>query len=151
MEHVLKRAGITAREEAKTTFFGWLYNPRSAKIKNSIYDRDQILEKYYDSGFIQTPFNRKIMVDKDKALNYIVQSTTADLVNRRAVEIDNFLQGKKSFVSHIVHDEVVVDIADSERELIPEIKSIFSVNELGTYKTNLKAGKDYLNLGELNL
>tara|TARA_Y100000592_G_scaffold100924_1_gene183765 strand:- start:11777 stop:12979 length:1203 start_codon:yes stop_codon:yes gene_type:complete len=151
MEHVLKTAGITDREAAKTTFFGWLYNPRSTKIKDSIYDREEILAKYYDSGHIKTPFSRKIIVDKDKALNYIVQSTTADLVNERAVEIDKFLQGKKSFISHIVHDEVVVDVADSERNLIPEIKNIFSVNKLGTYKTNLKAGKDYLNLGELKL
>ena len=62
-----------------------------------------------------------------------------------------FLEGKKSFISHIVHDEVVVDVADDERNLIPEIKNIFSNNMLGCYKTNLKAGKDYLNLGELNL
>lgn len=151
MEHVLKPLGIVDREAAKTTFFGWLYNPNSTKIKDSIYDRDTILSKWYDDGFISTPFKRKINVDKNKALNYIVQSTTADLVNERAVEIDKFLKGKKSFISHIVHDEVVVDVADEERNLIPEMKDIFSNNTLGRYKTNLKAGKDYKNLGDLKL
>ena len=98
-----------------------------------------------------TPFGRKIPVDKDKALNYIVQSTTADLVNDRAVQIDKFLVGKKSFVSHIVHDEVVVDVANDERGLITEMKDLFSNNRLGHYQTNIKAGKDYFNLGDLNI
>ena len=98
-----------------------------------------------------TPFDRRILVDKDKALNYIVQSTTADLVNSRAVIIDRFLSGKKSFISHIVHDEIVLDISDDERALIPEIRELFSKTIFGDFRANLKAGKDYLNLGELNL
>ncbi|MBL96808.1 MAG: hypothetical protein CMF52_03245 [Legionellales bacterium] len=151
MEHVLKDLGITERESAKTTFFGWLYNPNSNIIEGSIYDRNKILSEYYNSGMIDTPFGRKILVDKDKALNYIVQSTTADLVNDRAVQIDKLLIGKKSFVSHIVHDEVVIDVANDERDLIAEMKDLFSNNRLGFYKTNIKAGKDYFNLGDLNI
>ena len=91
------------------------------------------------------------MVDRDKSLNYIIQSTTADLVNERAVAIDKFLSGKKSFISHIVHDEVVVDVSDDEKHLIPDIKEIFSNNKLDCFKTNIKAGRDYYNLGNLNL
>ena len=91
------------------------------------------------------------MVDKEKALNYLVQSTTADLVNDRAVVIDEFLKDKKSFISHIIHDELVLDVSEDEKYLIPELKEMFSKNKLATYKTNLQAGKDYYNLGELNL
>tara|TARA_A100001011_G_scaffold258416_1_gene266713 strand:- start:11940 stop:13139 length:1200 start_codon:yes stop_codon:yes gene_type:complete len=151
MEHVLKKHGVADREAAKTTFFGWLYNPSSSLIKGSIYDREKIMDEYYDGQYIKTPFGRKIEVDKDKALNYIIQSTTADLVNDRAVHIDRFLEDKKSFVSHIVHDEVVVDISEDEKYLIPKIKDLFSSNKLDTFKTNLQAGKDYYNLGDLNL
>jgi len=151
MEYVLNKHGISDRETAKTTFFGWLYNPSSSLIKGSIYDREKIMKEYYDGQHIKTPFGRKIEVDKDKALNYIIQSTTADLVNDRAVDIDKFLEDKKSFVSHIVHDEVVVDVSEDEKYLIPEIKDIFSNNKLDTFKTNLQAGKDYYNLGDLNL
>ncbi len=151
MEFVLNDLGITDREKAKTTFFGWLYNSKSDIIKGSIYDRETILSKYYNGESVNTPFDRRILVDKDKALNYIVQSTTADLVNSRAVIIDRFLRGKKSFISHIVHDEIVLDISDDERALIPEIRELFSKTMFGNFRTNLKAGKDYLNLGELNL
>ena len=45
--------------------------------------------------------------------------------------IDKFLKDKKSFISHIVHDEIVIDLADGERELVPDIKNLFSNNKLG--------------------
>tara|TARA_Y200000002_G_C22475909_1_gene576679 strand:- start:131 stop:724 length:594 start_codon:yes stop_codon:yes gene_type:complete len=151
MENTLKHLSPKDRESAKTIFFAWLYNPNSKKIERSIYDREAILDQYYDGNKVTTPFGRKIVVDKQKSLNYIIQSTTADLVNDRAVAIDKFLDDKESFVSHIVHDEIVIDMPDNERHLIPEIKDIFSNNKLDIFKTNLKAGKDYYNLGDLNL
>ena len=109
------------------------------------------MEQYYEDGHIRTIFDRNIQVDEYKAVNYIVQSTTADLVNDRAVALDEFLQDKRTFVSHIVHDEIVLDMPDEERYLIPEIKEIFSNNKLDKFVTNLKAGKDYMDIGVLNL
>ena len=149
--NVFRDKGVESREAAKTFFFSWLYNPESNKIQESFYDRDALLKKYYNDGHVETVFGRKIEVDAYKALNYIVQSTTADLVNDRAVAIDQFLDNKRSFVSHIVHDEIVLDIPDEERYLIPEIKEIFSNNKLDKFVTNLKAGRDYMDIGVLNL
>ena len=91
------------------------------------------------------------MVGERKALNYLVQSTTADLVLEKAVQIDELLTGKKSFISHIVHDEIVLDVTDDERDYIVDIKKVFSENRLGNYLVNLKAGKNYLELEELKL
>ena len=151
VNNVFRNKGVESREAAKTFFFSWLYNPSSDKIQESFYDRDALLKEYYQEGGIQTIFDRKIDVDEYKAVNYIVQSTTADLVNDRAVAIDQFLEDKRSFVSHIVHDEIVLDMPDEERYLIPEIKEIFSNNKLDKFVTNLKAGKDYMDIGVLNL
>ena len=142
---------VNNREDAKKTFFSWLYNPDSNVIQDSIYDRDALLERFYVDGHIETIFGRKIKVDKYKALNYIIESTTADLVNDRAVQMDKFLDGKKSFVSHIVHDEVVIDLHDEDRALVPDIESLFSNNKIGKYKTNLKAAKNYYDLEVLNI
>ena len=149
--NVFANKGIGDREAAKTFFFSWLYNPDSTKIQESFYDRDALLERYYENGTIKTIFDRNIEVDQYKAVNYIVQSTTADLVNDRAVAIDEFLHDKRTFVSHIVHDEIVLDMPDEERYLIPEIKEIFSNNKLDKFVTNLKAGKDYMDIGVLNI
>ena len=139
------------REEAKTMFFGWLYNPDSKTVKTDAYDRESILDNFYDGVYILTPFKRKIKVEKRKAFNYLIQSTTADLVLDRAVEVDKMLEGKKSFVSHIVHDELVIDVADEDREMVPQIRDVFSHNKIDKYLVNLRAGKNYLDLKDLNL
>ena len=139
------------REEAKTMFFGWLYNPDSTTVKTDAYDRESILDNFYDGVYILTPFKRKIKVEKRKAFNYLIQSTTADLVLDRAVEVDKMLEGKKSFVSHIVHDELVIDVADEDREMVPQIRDVFSHNKIDKYLVNLRAGKNYLDLKDLNL
>jgi len=139
------------REEAKTTIFSWLYNPDSKSITTDIYNRDKLLEKWYNDGYISTPFGRRIKVEERKAFNYLIQSTTSDVVLDRAVEIDKMLEGTESFISHIVHDEIVLDMTDSDRALIPEIKKLFAENILDTFVVNLKAGEDYLDLKELKL
>jgi len=136
------------REECKVRFFAWLYDPNSDDIKTDHYDRKKALDMWYKDGYIKTPFKRTIVVDERKALNYLIQSTTSDRVLSRAVEIDKFLEDKKSFISHIVHDEIVIDLDDSERGLLAAIKKIF---EEGNFKTNLTAGKNYLDLEELKL
>lgn len=151
VDNMFKSLGIVDRDQAKTAFFAWLYNPNSDKIKDSIYDRESLLEQNYDGDFVKTIFGRKMPVNKEKALNYLIQSTTADIVNERAVAIDRFLEDKKSFVSHIIHDELVIDMPNDEKYLIPELKEMFSQNRLATFRTNLQAGQDYYNLGELNL
>ncbi len=143
--------GMITRDEAKTIFFGWLYNPDSQAIETDVYNREKVLKTYYDGEFINTPFHRRLKVDKARALNYLIQSTTADLVLDRAVAIDTFLEGKRSYVSHMVHDEIVIDMVDEERELIPQLQSIFAENKIGSYLVNLSAGKNYLDLKYLNL
>tara|TARA_R100000805_G_C3614771_1_gene116017 strand:- start:14 stop:1207 length:1194 start_codon:yes stop_codon:yes gene_type:complete len=140
-----------SRDSAKTMFFAWLYNPDSDTIKTSMYDREAIIEKFYKDDHVTTVFNRKIKVDKRRALSYLIQSTTSDLVLERAVALDKFLHNKKSFISHIVHDEVVVDLHDSDRGLVSEIRDIFSNNKLDKFMVNLSAGKNYYELSELKI
>jgi len=143
--------GEMSRDIAKTVFFAWLYNPDAQTIETDYYDRKKLLEKWYQNGFISTPSMREIRVSYEKAFNYLLQSTTADLVLDRAVEIDKFLEGKKSFISHIIHDEIVIDLDNEERHLTPEIKTIFSKTPFGNYMVNLRAGQNYFDLKELKL
>ena len=90
------------RTDAKALFFGWLYNPESEVIKSDLYDRQGVIDKYYIDGKVKTIFGREIEVDERRALSYIVQSTTSDLVLERAIEINKMLAGKKTFISHIL-------------------------------------------------
>tara|TARA_B100001250_G_C19794516_1_gene788142 strand:- start:525 stop:1712 length:1188 start_codon:yes stop_codon:yes gene_type:complete len=148
--HVFQDSTIL-REEAKTLFFSWLYNPESTAISTNYYNRDNVLDKHYQAGYIETPFDRRIEVESRKALNYLIQSTTSDIVLERACTIDEFLSDKESFISHIVHDEIVIDFADSDRHLVEEIRDIFSDTSLAKFMVNLQAGKNYFDLETLNI
>lgn len=143
--------GFVEREEAKERFFAWLYNPDSTDIENQYYDREKLLEEYYFDGTIATPFKRSIEVEKRKAFNYLIQSTTSDIVLEQAVKLDQFLEDKKSFISHVVHDEIVIDLDDSERDIVPLLRNIFENNIFGKFVSNVNAGRNYYDLKELNL
>lgn len=143
-------AGLT-RQKAKTMFFAWLYNPASKKGDIDFYDRKKLLRHWYKNGVVKTPFGRQIKVTENKAFNYLIQSTTADLVIDRAVEIDVILQDRKSFISHIVHDEIVIDFNDEDRGILQEIKKLFAKNKLDCYVVNMQAGKNYYELKEMSI
>jgi len=106
-----------------------------------------LLDKWYDGTHITTPYGRNIPVEQRKAFNYLIQSTTADRVLEKAVKIDKLLEGHKSYVSHIIHDEIVLDYCDDDRSLIPLIRELFEDGFMST----VSAGKDGYNLKELEL
>ena len=139
------------RDEAKVRFFSTLYNVNDMSLNGSVYSREGVLSEFYKNGKINTPTGRQIKVEQRKALSYLIQSTTSDLTLDRAVALDKALEGTKSKVAFIVHDEVVLDIADEDKEKIPELKATFENNKLGNFMANIKAGKDYGSLKELKL
>ena len=82
-----------SREEAKKRLFSWLYNPGSKdEMANKFYDRDSLVKKHWNGAYVETPYGRKIKVDKRKALNYLIQSTTSDMVLEQSVKLDQFLK-----------------------------------------------------------
>ena len=142
----------TTREEAKQGFFSWLYdenkiNPNLSKV----YDRDKVREMYWDGENVKTMFGREIEADRKHALNYIIQSTTADLVLRQVIKIHDMLRDMKGFIAFTIHDNIVLDLPDEERYTIPMMIEKFSDTELGKFFVNVKAGKDFGNLKDLNL
>lgn len=150
VKHVYK--GQTTRENAKQRVFSWLYNPKAKDDKlNSFYDRNLVLQKYFDGEQVQTFFDRVIQTDSHHALNYIIQSTTSDLFLRRVLKVDEFLKDKKSNICFTIHDSLVIDFTEEEKYLIPEIKKIFADTELGTFKVNISAGKDFGKMKELKI
>jgi hypothetical protein len=139
------------REEAKVRFFSSFYNHDDDSLDDSVYSRKLVLDKHYDGNAVGTPFGRTIKVDSRKAFNYIIQSATADLTIDRAVALDHFLENTESKVAFIVHDEIVLDIHENDKYLIPELKEVFQNNKLGSFRANVKAGKNYGELKELKL
>ena len=139
------------REEAKVRFFSSFYNPEDSSLDESIYSRKDVLDTYYDGTHVKTSFGRHIKVDQRRAFNYVIQSTTADLTIDRAVALDKALDDCKSKVAFIVHDEIVLDIHAEDRYKIPELKEVFQNTKLGKFRANVKAGKSYGAMKEIEL
>ena len=137
------------RDVAKKRIFSWLYNSRSNTIDSEFYDREKVLDKFYDNGHVQTPFGRCIESDDFHALNYLLQSASSDNCLTQVNKIHRFLRDKKTKVAFIIHDSVVLDFHYDERHLLPQIREIFMDTSLGSFKTNVKVGITLGNMQEL--
>ena len=136
--------GLVTREQAKKGIFSWLYNPRAKDLlAERMYDRELVLKRYWNGQHVATPYKRLILADRHHALNYLIQSTTSDLVLTKAMNIAETLKNKKSFISFTLHDSIVIDFADEDRELIEELVSIFSETKFGAFQVNLSGGKSF--------
>lgn len=140
------------RDYAKKIFFSWLYDENKTNNNlETIYNRQYVKQMYWSNGFVKTIFGRQIESDEKHALSYIIQSTTADLVLRQLIKIDNLLKDTESFIAFTIHDSIVIDLKHKDRHIIPKLLEVFSNTELGKYMVNLKIGKDYGDLKEIKL
>jgi len=132
------------REEVKKKVFAWLYNPKAKNKKlNDFLPRNQVINKFYVDGTVHTPFGRQIEAPEDKALNYLIQSSTSDLFLTNLLKIDAMLQDRKSYISFCVHDSFVIDFDNRDRDLVEKIMKVFSNTSMGEFKVSLHAGKTY--------
>ena len=130
---------------AKSITFGIMYgigNPLLAKqMQTTIPNASRYKKQYLNSiigarefikgvenaveerGWIKNRYGRiyKVLADYSyKGVNYLVQGTSADILNERLVAISEFLADKKSRMLLQVHDEIIFEIHDSEMSTIIE-------------------------------
>lgn len=97
---------------------------------------DKSIEKAKQLGYTTTLFNRKRTIEELKNSNYMIrqsgermalntpiQGTSADIIKKAMVEIDKRFEqeGIKSKMIIQVHDELVFDVLESEKEKVIEI------------------------------
>lgn len=143
--------GKASREEAKTAFFAWLYGSKSeetrvyAKTLEKFYNKDSILDQYWDGKKIYTPYRKEIdNVGEHHALNYIVQSTAAELTLLQAMKIDHLLRtrGSKSKITCIIHDAIVIDFSKEDEHLLGDVKKLMSSTKFGEFGINISSGNN---------
>ena len=149
--------GGLSREKSKKIVIEWLYNSSNPiyhqytqKLDN-VFKKEVLKSLYYIDGRVHTPFSRKIEADEHHAIPYLNQSTFIDLFHRQVIKVDDFLSDKKSFISFLLHDEFVLDMADDEKEHLVEIAKIVQKTQFGKFLCNIKVGRDYGNMKKLNL
>ena len=150
LRNVFGNAGT--REEAKKRVFAWLYNPKSQDhLLNREYDRNHVVKKYYNGNQVTTFFDRTIESDDHHALNYIIQSTAADLFLRQMIKVREYLKTRKSNIAFCLHDSLVVDLHKDDEYCLNEIKNIFSNTDLGKFKVNTYGGKNFGEMKRMNV
>ena len=143
--------GTKARKEVKAKFFAWLYNPESRDSNLEALYNKNVYKKHYENGYITTPFGRRLEVDERRALNYLTQSTTSDIVLENAYKIMKLLEGKDSFVAFTMHDSVVLDFSREDHNLVSEIKDTFERNMFGRFLSTVSIGKNFGEMRELEI
>ena len=147
-EEIYKSSGkqIT-RDEIKKKIFSWLYGGVEASLGipaiETYYNKRQVLNKYWDGDKIVNPFGREIQADEFHALNFLIQSTTSDLFLRRAIAVNNLLKNRKSRITALIHDSMLIDLDREDKEIIPELVKTMESTELGKFKVNKKVGLDF--------
>lgn len=87
-------------------------------------------------GYIFNRFGRRYYLTEEesyKGVNYLVQGTSADIVKRSMIRIDNLFrkQQAKSRICIQIHDEFIFYIANDEfNDIIPEIKNCMEFPEI---------------------
>jgi len=136
--------GLGTRAEAKKRAFAWLYNPNSDDhLMSRFYDKNKILSNYYKDGKITTPFGRVIEADDFHALNYLIQGTASDVCLDRAIAIDKLLEGRKSFITAIIHDSILIDYNEEDRDLLKTLVQTYKKTLYGDFKVNVSVGPNY--------
>ena len=135
--------GSKDREEAKIAFLAWLYGETKNEKAEQIYNKQKVLQEYWDGHKITTFYGMEIPADSKHAVNYLIQSTFAQLSLRQMIKVFDFLRGRKSYIAFTVHDNIVIDLASEDKKDLKQIIDIYSNTDLGKFKVNLKAGTNY--------
>ena len=106
---------------------------------------------HYKDNKVITPFGRQIQCENHYALNYLVQSTAADILFEQMHKVWKFLESKKTFISFCNHDSIMIDLSEDDQYVVNDIKEIFSETRLGKFKVNCLGGKNWSALGKLNI
>ena len=139
----LAARGFTTRDEMKQRFFAWLYNPESEDHMLSRYYNKNIYKNFYNGGVVKTPFGREMRVEEKKALNYLIQSTTNDIVIESAQKINKKLASNKTCLAFLVHDSIILDVHKDDRDIIMDIIKEIEQTRFGSLKCNASLGKNY--------
>ena len=145
--------GRLSREESKIKLFSWLYNFSSSDIELSKFFSRQIFRDFYcsEKNVLTTPFGRELKVEERKAQNYLLQSTTSDIVIENAYKIIKLLKEKKTKLAFTLHDSIVLDMAKEDSKMVRKIKEIFDTTKWGVFSSTCKLGKDFGNMRRIEI
>lgn len=141
-----------SREESKKEFFSFFYDDKKENEKLSqLYRKQYILDKFYNGEKIKTLFGKEIQCDLHHAINYVCQSTFSYLFFEQVVKVAKLLENKKSHISFLLHDSIIIDFDKEEKEIIPIIYKEFQNTRLGNFLASLKIGNNFKDIKKIEI
>lgn len=122
---------------------------------------DEIVKEAYDQGCVRTLFGRKRNIPELTNKNYMIraagerialntpiQGTSADIMKKAMVDVAHEMKkhNLKSKMLLQVHDEIVIDVVESEKEIVEQIikEQMEHVTNLSVpLKVGIDTGKDW--------
>ncbi len=120
---------------------------------------DDIVKSAYKEGSVRTLFNRKRVISELESNNYMIrqsgerialntpiQGTSADIIKKAMIEIYNEFkkQNIKSKLVIQVHDELIIDLVEGEKDIVTKIVTEKMTNVI-KLSVPLKVSSDYGN------
>lgn len=143
-----------SRDMVKKDFIAWMYGSQDKKFDKfkEIYNVDKI-KNSWDGTSVTSRFGKVIESDSNHVVNYAVQSSTAGLVFRQAIKVNEFLKNNnmKSKIVMLIHDSIVLDMKKEEKDKIKEIIKLYSNTMFGDYLTSVKIGKNFGDMRKIEL
>ena len=151
---------INNRDQAKVAFFAWLYGSKTAADQQEMtklaefYEKDRLLKEYWDGTTVRTPFKKEIPdTSEHHALNYLVQSTAAELTLKQALKIEYLLrkQSQGSHIAFLIHDAIVIDMKNEDANLLKSMVALMGSTNFGKFRVNIKRGKTLGSMKDIRL
>jgi len=106
-----------------------------AGLKGSKEFFDEVVETVEMRGWIKNRYGRIYEIPSKfayKGVNYLVQGTSADIMNERLIAVSEALRTTSSRVLLQVHDEIICEIHKDDIQTVPyEIQKVLATNSLG--------------------
>lgn len=155
------------RSRAKTLNFALIYGMGNQALANdlkvSLTEATEIKARYFSTmpearvfintvqqvikmrGYVKNFYGRRRRLDPDdcyKAPNALIQGCAADYIKHKIVRIYKYLMynGLKTHMTNVVHDEIVVNIHNSEQHLAPTVRWLLS--DFETFRCPITAGSE---------
>lgn len=136
----LLKCSETEASETKARYFSTM--PEAKIFINTVY---QVIKL---RGFVKNFYGRRRRLDSDdcyKAPNALIQGCAADYIKHKVVDIYKYLKynNLETHMINIVHDELIFDVNNEEKEHIPVLRWLMS--EFKLFRCPITAGVEYGN------
>lgn len=145
------------RAQAKSISTQWLYDARNEDTKkydenlSKFYSKSKLFTNFWRNGIVSTPYSRNISADAHHVISYLCQSTLIDLFHRQLIKVFHLLDGMKTRIAFMVHDQVVFDLKEDEKKILPEIIKTISNTPYGTFPAKVEIGPNFYDMKKVNI